>query len=247
MSDKFVGSRLLCIFAALHHFGKPVAGRNTIIDQVVHPCMVQSCLTIGINANGPVRFTNGFPKILVAEILEIERDMSLNFTTRLVPGMTFTCRGTILGVTVAGRPRQDRPEDPIIQIWRPKDRNNPISYYNTGSNITISETVCAGTPSVTFLSDNDYGVWHYHLNVASQVSVESGDIIGLLLPPREQSSFYVSIAKASRGPTNYMIVGQQALSLPEINLCNQVWTSSNEELPQIAIEVKSGIHTILVL
>ena len=167
--------------------------------------------------------------------------MSLNFTTRLVPEMTFTCRGTIQGVTAAGRPRQDRSEDPIIQIWRPTDRSNPISYYNTGSDIAISETVCAGTPNVTFLTNNDYGVWHCNLNHASQVSVEPRDIIGLLLPPRDQSSFYVSIVKASRGPTNYMIVGQQALSLSEVNLCDQIWTSSNQELPQIAIEVKSGI------
>ena len=168
-------------------------------------------------------------------------------TTRLIPEMSFTCNGTVVGFTVAGRQRSRRSTDSIIQIWR-ENSSQPDVYYKTGTDIVItdSEAVCAET-SIIFQEVNNANnpnnpdlVLQCNLNEVNQVSVQPGDILGLKLPPRDESTFLLSFARMSRGPTNY-IFQQQGLSSPDVVVLSTA-TSMNQRLPQITLQVESGMY-----
>ena len=189
------------------------------------------------------RFTNGFPNVLVTDILR-PRDTSRDYTLRLIPDMSFTCNGTIVGFTVAGRRRDDRSDDPIIQIWRPQNTSQLSAYYitNSSDSITIDERVCAES-SIVFWSNGDprNQVWQCNLTDANRVPVQAGDVLGLLLSPRMNASFNLSIAGvSSKGPTNYVFESQELISDPTVNLHNA--TFENNQLPQIAVDVVPGIY-----
>ncbi len=144
--------------------------------------------TSGTNAQG--RFTNGFPNALTRDVLRV-RDVNSAVSTRVIPGMSFTCNGTIVGFTVAGR--QGEGQDPIIQIWR-QDSSNA---YRTSAEITINEAVCAEISIVLNIPERpDDQVWQCNLNVTNQVLVQAGGILGLVLPPRNDASFQMSFCKS---------------------------------------------------
>ena len=151
------------------------------------------------------RFTNGFPNVLVTEI---STDMSSHYTLRLIPDMSFTCEGTIVGFTVAGMRRGMQSNSPIIQVWRPQNTSQPSIYNNTGNKIAIRVSVCAEL-SIVFLQDQDSAntnrINHCNLTDANRVPVQAGDVLDLLLLPRMDTSFRLSIAGVTSGskrPTN---------------------------------------------
>ena len=84
-------------------------------------------------------------------------------------------------------------------------------------------------------------VWYCNLSATNRVPVQTGDILGFLLPPIQQSSFQLSFASVSRGPTNYVFENPQEMlsSCPAVNLSKA--TSKNRWLPQISVQVESGI------
>ena len=189
------------------------------------------------------RFTNGFPNVLVTDILR-PGDTSTDYTLRLIPDMSFTCNGTIVGFTVAGRRRNDGSDDPIIQIWRPQNTSQLSTYYitNSSNSIAIDERVCAES-SIVFRSNSDprNQVRQCHLCVANRVRVQAGDVLGLLLPPRMDTSFLISIAEvSSKAPKNHVFESQELISDPTVNLHNA--TLQNNQLPQIAVDVVPGIY-----
>jgi hypothetical protein len=171
--------------------------------------------------------------------------MSETYTLRIIPEMSFICSGTIVGFTVAGRRRgMSRRDDPVIQIWRPQNISqlSRSTYYNTESKITTERSVCAENGFTVFSqeSDNRNQVWKCNLCDANRVPVQAGDVLGLLLPPRTNTSFRLSVAGvSSKGPTNHVFEGQDLMSHTTVNLSNA--TSTNNQLPQIAIDVESGI------
>ena len=76
---------------------------------------------------------------------------------------------------------------------------------------------------------------------ANRVSVQAGDVLGLLLPPKMDTSFNLSIAEiSSTGPTNYVFESQELISDPTVNLCDATFV--NNQLPQIAVDVVPGIY-----
>ena len=167
---------------------------------------------------------------------------------RIIPEMNFTCNGTIVGFTVAGRQWRGKTTDPIIQIWRENSSQSDGVYYKTGTDIVIEETMCAET-SIEFQEFNTNFldlVLQCNLNEANQVSVQPGDILGLKLPPRDESIFRLAFARMSRGPTNYVFEQPKELSYPDVAvLCNA--TSMNQQLPQIALQVESGMIVFRLL
>ena len=183
------------------------------------------------------RFTNGFPNVLVAEILDV-RDMNTNHTLRLIPEMTFTCNGTIVGFTVAGRQRTERSMNPIVQIWRQNSSQN-IYYRASVEEIVVDKETC-GEISTVFQGSDDTDDQVWNLNATNRVPVQAGDILGLLLPPTNDTSFQLSFARVSRGPTNYIFEDQKEVLA--VDLCNTTGTNLNQELPQLAVQVKSGKH-----
>jgi hypothetical protein len=89
-------------------------------------------------------------------------------------------------------------------------------------------------------------VFQCNLTDAKQVPVQAGDVLGLLLPPRMDTSFLLSVAGvSSKGPTNYVFESQELMSYTTVNLSDA--TYENNQLPQIAIDVESGIfHNIII-
>ena len=170
--------------------------------------------------------TNGFPSRLVYQVLFLTGP-----STRLIPEMNFTCNGVIVGYTAALR-EQNRMQDPIIQVWRKIDTSQPISYCKTSDGIAIDKALCVG--GLTEISSK---VFHCTLNeTTTRVPVQSGDILGLELPPRNNDDIILGFARTSRGPTNY-VFNRQRLSSPAV-LSNR--NSVNWELPQITLEIGSG-------
>ena len=196
-------------------------------------------LVHGVDTASAGYFTNGFPKKLVTDIFS-RPERSAH--TRLVPEMSFTCNGTIVGFTVAGRQRSGRSTDSIIQIWR-ENSSQPDVYYKTGTDIVItdSEAVCAET-SIIFQefsnANNPDLVLQCNLNEVNQVLVQPGDILGLKLPPRDETTFRLAFASVSRGPTNYVF---EHLPYPGVAVLSNA-DSTNQQLPQITLQVESGMY-----
>lgn len=189
------------------------------------------------NAGG---FTNGFPNVLVANVF---RYMNTKYILYLIPEMNFTCNGTIVGFTVAGRQRTGprSTDDPIIQIWRQNSSN--VYYKTNGSDIAMA---CAETFSrIVFQGSNiNDQVWECNLSAINlhQVTVQAGDILGLLLPPRNNVSFHLSFARVSRGPTNYTFEEWPLLAV-DLDVTRM---NSSRALPQIAVQVESGMQSYLL-
>ena len=239
-----VGSAgLLCIFAVSHWFiGKPVIASVGIHQTVrIRDSSLLSCCVGCTNAD---RFTNGFPNVLVAEVF---LDKSTSHTLRLIPEMTFTCNGTIVGFTVAGRQQTKQQTtqfmNPNVQIWRQNSSQN-VYYHTNLSEIAIDEDECFESFIVLQGSTDKDQVWYCNLSAANRVPVQAGDVLGLLLPPREQSSFQISFASVSRGPTNYVFENDQEMLSTYANLSNVV--SINYHLPQISVQVESDSGKIFV-
>ena len=121
---------------------------------------------------------------------------------RVVPGLSFTCSGTItsllLGVdmrTVDG----NRVEYPEMQIWR-EGRN----VYNRQSRTDIAPTAGNSSPD---------GVLQY--NLTTPIPFQSGDIFGVYQPPESDSVvrlFYVDDSSApdanvrdNNAPLNFIL------------------------------------------
>ena len=189
-----------------------------------------SCIG-SINAG---RFTNGFPNVLVADVFP---DVSSNVTLRLIPEMNFTCNGTIVGFTVAVRrqPQSGMDSRISIQIWRQNSTQNISIYYK--ADVKEIGASCGETP-IVFRSNNRV-IWKCNLTATNRVPVQAGDILGLLLPPNDQRSFQLAFARGSRGPTNYVFEDQEVPSYQTVSLFDA--DSMNLELPQIAVQVESGI------
>ena len=204
----------------------------------MHACVMMSDTVHTGNVANAGRFTNGFPKRLVARIYRPGDDMY--DTTRLIPEMSFTCNSTIVGFTVAGRQRRDRHDDPIIQIWRENSSQSDV-YYKTSADIVINETVCAEISEVFQRSKDNDKVWQCNL---TEVSVQPGDILGLKLPPKEENSFRLAFARVSRGPTNYVFEQPDELPYPDVVVLGNAHDSTNQLLPQIVFQVatESGMY-----
>ena len=168
--------------------------------------------------------TNGFPSRLVYQV-----PFRTGPSTRLIPEMSFTCNGVIVGYTATLR-EQNGNQDPIIQIWR-KNTSQPESYYKTEAGIVIDKALCIGG-----LSEVSSGVFHCNLKTTTRVCVQPGDILGLELPPGNNDDIILGFARVSSGPTNY-VFNRRGLSSPAA-LSNS--NSVNWELPQITLEIGSG-------
>ena len=123
-------------------------------------------------------------------------------------------------------------QQPMIHIWR-ESKTQVHSHHEVGFGIPISEAECVG--GLTEVADN---VFDCDLIESARVLVQSGDILGLQLPPEDVDTDEISFARVAKGPLNY-IFEQQLLSSPVI-LSDS--TLRNQELPQITLrlEMESG-------
>ena len=193
-------------------------------------------------SHGAVGCTTGFPDRLVSRVRRAINES----VTILIPEMNFTCSGTVVGFTVGGWQAKGE-EDPLIQIWRENlSHPNQGVYYKKAADIAINGTVCENG---RLSREPQARVFHCNLSELFQVSVQPGDILGLKIPPLNDSNniitisdFVVLFAETTKGPVplNYVFDGQLLAS--PISLSNA--SSVNQQLPQLTLQIKSGIVRI---
>ena len=195
-------------------------------------------------SHGAVGCTTGFPDRLVSRVTRQSINESV---TILIPEMNFTCSGTVVGFTVGGFQAKGE-QDPLIQIWREnRSHSNQGVYYKTAADIAINGTVCENG---RLSREPQARVFHCNLSELFQVSVQPGDILGLEIPPLNDSSnmitisdFVVLFADTTKGPLNY-VFDSQLLASP-ISLSNA--SSVNQQLPQLTLQIESGIVRISMI
>ena len=104
--------------------------------------------------------------------------------TRLIFSMNFTCSGVIIGWTVSGRARVGT-QFPKLQVWRANRSQGSDFYFKPGKDIQVD---AEGTACET-LTKPCGQIFQCRLSNDHQVSVQSGDFLGVELPPLNDSAF----------------------------------------------------------
>ena len=177
--------------------------------------------------------TRGFPtlqhlqNVLIGE-LRILKQPYFN-RVRLIPGMTFTCNGSITRVIVAGEKRPNGSREIKLNVWR---EDGSGLFCKSGREIILSFDICG--------KFRDYDrVFNCQLPV--EVSVGPGDILGIEQPPQNAANFELySVNEPSL--TNY-IFRRRDLSSTCIDL--NMHSRSSTLQPLIRIITERGINIIL--
>lgn len=177
--------------------------------------------------------------MLASDLLE-DDGYSNTTVTILIPDMSFTCNGILVGFSFSGINRlMVGEQDPIIQIWRKNISEPGINYHKIGHTIAVDisskDVVCADRIKI---ASRTY--WCI-LNDDYRLSVQPGDILGLELPPAYDNDFDILFTRG-RGPKNYVF--HQQLNSTMVNLSENY--EEIQQLPQIAFSVTSGKYTISV-
>lgn len=106
--------------------------------------------------------------------------------------MKFTCSGTIVGWTVAGRQRGGGTQYPKLQVWR-EDSSRRDYYNKQGRDIQVD----AQGSACELITQTCGQVFQCRLRSTNRVTVQSGDILGVELPPKDNSSgfdlYFISV------------------------------------------------------
>ena len=128
-------------------------------------------------------------------------------------------------VAVVDRSGQQSPK---LQIWRPNDTQSPGIYYKTGPDIPIFER-----NPMCLRRQLSGGIFRCTLNEDFQVSVQTGDILGLELPPEIDDDFDIYFTEQE--PMNY-VFEEMLTSTANLSEANRVTSHT----PQINFTVMLG-------
>ena len=126
----------------------------------------------------------------------------------LIPGMNFTCDGTITRVTVGGVMRPGRNKLHIkFCIWK-ENSTEPGIYHKSRKAIVLAlnQNMCNEQDRQCMLQ----------LMGEKQISVEPGDILGIELPRHNDADFELHLVSAP-GLTNYIFRGTNLLSTVDLS------------------------------
>ena len=185
--------------------------------------------------------TDGFPAI--QEFLDPTVEGVYLNSIRLIPDMNFTCSGTIVRVIVAGMPIKfndgisPRPRSAMnLQIWR--ENTTKLGRYHKAEDISLPSVCKMNTRMLKKRVSgmcNGIGVcYECTLRMNMKISVESGDILGIKLPPRRNANFELYFTESLL--TNYIF--ERALPAT-IDLSSRI--NETAVRPLITIEVVPGI------
>ena len=158
-------------------------------------------------------------------------------STRLYPGIEFTCNGTVTKWRAAARPETSGSSNTMLWIWRETFRGSDT--YQRISTQPIELGVCGsgvGASPVAGMED----VYECTLPISSRVTVQPGDIIGTEdAAPNERG--FALLYDDSRGerPTAYIFTGRSvtmAMLGPNDN--------SPNEIPLVMLTVEPIMETI---
>ena len=135
-----------------------------------------------------------------------------------------------MGYTAAFKEQSGGNHDPVIQVWR-KDLSQSGSYHKIGDSITIDKaSVCVGG-----LLEVSTRVFSCNVRSQARISVQSGDILGLELPPKSREDVRLAFARISSGPANYIFRSPLSSPLSLREHSSIIW-----DLPQITLEIESS-------
>ena len=180
--------------------------------------------------------TDDFPSLQDVQCQAIDRIKNFD-STRLIPGMNFTYSGTIEKVSVVGMQQNGNKRRVKLQIWRP--------YYGTRHCRVNTIELSFKTWKKRGMVCDDIYEYECTLKKNEQISVKSGDILGIKLPPSHNANFELYSVTES-GLTNYIfkqdhsstIDSTSASTTKVFDLRNR--TTETTAQPLIRIEVNSS-------
>ena len=140
---------------------------------------------------------------------------------------------------MAGRGLNTSPRSQI-QIWHKNSSQNSNIYYQSGNSISVHVPYSADSGDVCMaarriVGDTFWCILHYGL----QITVQPGDILGLLLPATD--TYDNEIFFTNGGPVNHVFEHQadQLGSIVNLSDTNRSY-SIVQQLPQITFNLTSG-------
>ena len=159
------------------------------------------------------------------------------FQVRLIPGMNFTCNGTITGMTVVGEKRSNGSQRMKLNVWR----EDESGFFYKAEEFSLSPDICRKF-------ENYNKVFNCQLSVKMRVSVGPGDILGIELPRQNVANFELYSVPES-GLTNYIFYGRKHNFSHAIDLSTHTGptlATSNTQ-PLIIMRVVQGMYIIIIL
>ena len=126
----------------------------------------------------------------------------------LFPNLTFGCYGTIVRLTVAVAGNNSGQTAPKFQIWRKNESHSGI-YYKPGPDIIISDSSCEAGGSM---------LKGCTLCEEARISVQPGDILGLMLPPISDDGYRILFNANGEYETYIFQLQCQLSSTQSVNL-----------------------------
>ena len=154
------------------------------------------------------------------------------FQVRLIPGMSFTCYGTITGMIVIGEKRSNGSQGTKLSIWR-EDDNECGFFYKSEQEIFLSLNICSKF-------ENYNKAFNCQLPVEMRVPVRPGDFLGIEQPRQFFSNFELYSVSVP-ALTNYIFYGRNHNFSDAIDLSMYSGPTSNTQ-PLILIRVNQGMH-----
>ena len=157
--------------------------------------------------------------------------------TRLLFSMNFICSGTIVGWTVAGKMGEGALY-PELQVWRANSSQGDNYYYKPGQDIPI---VFEGPGSACELVTQTCGqIFHCRLSLDNHVPVQAGDILGVELPPLNNSGFQIFFIDSVPDTQNHFIFRRQLSSTVTIEeVTGQSFPIIQDQL-LVSVEINPG-------
>ena len=146
--------------------------------------------------------------------------------------MNFTCHGTIVGWTVAGRKVPGRTQYSELQVWRADPSRGSDYYYKPDQVISVNPD----GPACEIVTQTCNQVFQCRLRAANQVSVQPGDILGVELPQLTSSGFHLYFISIP-GTQDHYVYRQQLSS--SVHMSSHLIRQLDDQL-LISLEVESG-------
>ena len=161
--------------------------------------------------------------------------------TRLLFSVNFTCPGTIVGWTVAGRKREGS-QYPKLQVWR--ENSSLTDYYNKqGQDIQVD----AEGSACELITQTCGQIFQCRLTAANRVQVQPGDILGGELPSRTSSSGFELFFISAPNVQNHYVFRRQLSSSVHIQFVHEHSFLHQGDQLLISLEINQGMCTPLTL
>ena len=182
---------------------------------------------------------NSFPAgghIEVQDLIDDIYDLPLSITI-LIPDMKFTCKGTILQVTVpADYIPKTSNQDIMVQIWRQNSGTVTGGSYSRVGKIALPSMCINNTLMPRMFHDDVYDCVLKE-TIADSIFVESGDIVGIELPPPLESDVAELKLSVAECVVSSYILDDSLSSTIDLSDDENILRLEYVALPRIRIEV----------